>query len=55
MGSPLAPTLANWFIASKENIRLKKKVKTKSIFYTKYVDEIFVLMENNHDLGYLSQ
>ena len=33
MGSPLAPTLANWFIASKENIRFKKKVK-KNLFFT---------------------
>ena len=50
MGSPLAPLLANWFIASKENTQLKNNDKTKPIFYTRYVDDIFVLMENNHDL-----
>ena len=50
MGSPLAPLLANWFIASKENTQLKNNDKTKPIFYTRYVDDIFVLIENNHDL-----
>ena len=48
MGSPLAPLLANWFIASKENTQ--NNVKTKPIFYTIYVDEIFIIIENNHDL-----
>ena len=50
MGSPLAPLLANWFITSKENTQLKNNVKTKSICYTRYEHDIFVLMENNHDL-----
>ena len=49
MGSPLAPLLANQFITSKENTQLKNNVKTKPIFYTRYVDDTFVLMENNHD------
>ena len=49
MGSPLAPLLANWLIESKENTQLKNNDKTKPIFYTRYVDDIFVLIENNHD------
>ena len=50
MGSPLAPLLANWFITSKENTQLKSNIETQSIFYTRYVDKVFVLMENNNDL-----
>ena len=50
MGSPLAPLLANWFITSKEKTQLKNSVKTKPIFYTRYVDDIFLLMKNKHDL-----
>ena len=59
MGSPLASFLANWFIASKENTQLKNNDKTKPIFYTRYVDDIFVLMENNQKKkrkeGYLTK
>ena len=39
-----------WFITSKENTQLKNNIKTEPIFYTRYVDDIFVLMENNHNL-----
>ena len=50
MSSPLATLLANWFITSKEFNQLKNDVKTKHIFYTRYVDDIFVLIENNNNL-----
>ena len=50
MGSPLASLLANWFIISKENAKFKSYIKTKPMFYTRYVDDIYVLMENNHNL-----
>ena len=50
MGSPLNPILANWFVASKENYQLQTNLKTKPLFYTSYVDDIFVVTQNNTDL-----
>ncbi len=51
MGSPLAPILANWFVASKENYQLQTNLKTKPLFYTRYVDDIFVVTKNNTELN----
>ena len=52
MGSPLAPLLANWFVASKEQKLLSTLTSEKKpIFYARYVDDIFVLMENNNHLN----
>ena len=45
MGSPLAPILA-----SKENYQLQTNSKTKPVFYTRYVDDIFAVTHNNTDL-----
>ena len=50
MGSPLAPLLADWFITSEENTQFKKNVEAKPMLYTRYVEDVFVRTENNHDL-----
>ena len=50
MGSPLAPILANWFVESKENYQLQTNSKTKPLLYTKYVDDIFVVTQNETEL-----
>ena len=50
MSSPLAPILAHWFVASKENYQLQTNLKTKPLFYTKYVDHIFVVTQNETEL-----
>ena len=50
MGSPSAPILANWFVASKENYQLQTNSKTKPLFYTRYVDDIFVVTQDQTEL-----
>ena len=51
MGSPLAPLLANWFVASQENSLLTINSEPKPFFYARYVDDIFVLMKNDNNLN----
>ena len=50
MGSPLAPIIVNWFVALKENYQLQTNSKTKPLFYTRYVDDIFVVTQNKTEL-----
>ena len=45
MGSPLAPLLANWFVAKLENDLLENPNFKKPIFYQRYVDDIFAIFE----------
>ena len=51
MRSSLATILANWFVASKENLQLSSTSKPKSVFYARYVDDIFVLIKNSCKLN----
>ena len=47
MGSPLGPTLANAFLCHHEKIWLNNCPKEfKSVFYRRYVDDIFVLFSS---------
>ena len=50
MGSPLAQILTNWFVASKENYQIQTNWKEKPLFYTRYVDDIFVVTKNETEL-----
>ena len=45
----LHPNLEN-FVASKENFKLQTNSKTKPLFYTRYVDDIFVVTQNETEL-----
>ena len=45
MGSPLAPLLANWFVAKLENAVLEDSSFKKPISYQRYVDDIFAVFE----------
>ena len=46
MGSPLGPTLANFFIANLENKLLQKESDTNPKLYLRYVDDIFAIFED---------
>ena len=54
MGSPLAPLLANWFVARIENNILQQDLPYKPILYRRYVDDIFALFRTTaeRDLFY---
>lgn len=49
MGSPLAPILANWFVAKIEKELLDGSTVKGLKFYRRYVDDIFAVFENEHD------
>ena len=53
MGSPLGPTLANFFLAHLENQWLCNSNSSISIphFYTRYVDDIFCIFKNGNDFN----
>ena len=54
MGSPLAPTLANFFLAHMECKLLKKNnVLIQPIFYRRYVDDIFAVFRDNSCVTFL--
>ena len=38
------------FVESKENFQLQTNSKTKPLFYTRYVDDIFVVTQNETEL-----
>ena len=50
MGSPLAQILTNWFVTSKWNFQIQTNWKEKPLFYTRYVDDIFVVTKNESEL-----
>ena len=58
MGSPLAPVLANLFMEHNEKKRLLSYSGIKPLFYKRYVDDIFLLFEQELDaknfLNYLN-
>ena len=47
MGSPLAPTLANFFLAHIENKLLGKQLDFHPKLYSRYVDDIFAVFDNS--------
>lgn len=49
MGSPLAPLLANWFVAKVENNLLQNPLIKQPIFYRRYVDDIFAVFHCEDD------
>ena len=46
MGSPLCPVLANLFMSHHERYWIKEYTSSQILFYKKYVDDIFCLVEN---------
>ena len=49
MGSPLGPTIANFFLAHLETVLLKNKSKSSPALYLRYVDDIFAIFEDEED------
>jgi len=49
MGSPLGPTFANFYMCELENSILCDN-QIKPLFYTRYVDDIFLIINNYHEL-----
>ena len=50
MGSPLGPTLANWFLGDIERSIFKDKKTWHPKFYTRYVDDVFAVFKNSDDV-----
>ena len=46
MGCPLAPTLANFFLAHTENKLLRKQSDFHPKLYLQYIDDIFAIFNN---------
>ena len=46
MGSPLRPTIANFFLAHLVTVLLKNKPKFFPALYLRYVDDIFAIFED---------
>lgn len=51
MGSPLGPTLANWFLGDIEELIFKDSKPWYPKFYTRYVDEVFAIFSNINEIG----
>ena len=49
MGSLLAPILADLFMGHHEKSRLENYKNSKILIYRRYVDDIFCLLDNEHD------
>ena len=49
MGNPLAPTMANFFLAHLENILFQDYDSSFPIFYKRYVDDVFCIFRKNTD------
>ena len=47
MGSPLGPTLANFFLANLENKLLNETNGFYPRLYLRYVDDVFAIFDNN--------
>ncbi len=50
MGSPLGPTLANWFLGDIEELIFKDSKPLYPKFYTRYVDDVFAIFSNINDV-----
>ena len=59
MGSPLAPALANLFMSHHEKSWLESDEGKNVLYYKRYVDDIFCIVENENEslefLGYLNR
>ena len=49
MGSPLAPLMANWFVAKIEDQIFKRNISCAPKFYRRYVDDIFAVFHSTAD------
>ena len=49
MGSPLAPLMADWFVAKVEDQIFNRNVSCKPKFYRRYVDDIFAVFHSTAD------
>ena len=47
MGSPLGPTIANFFLAHMENKLLNSNLNFQPKLYLRYVDDIFAVFNND--------
>ena len=50
MGSPLGPTIANFFLANLEMEMFKKTNLIKPTVYLRYVDDVFAIFDCNDTL-----
>ena len=51
MGSPLGPTLANWFLGDIEGSIFKDSKPWYPKFYTRYVDDVFAIFNSADDVS----
>ena len=51
MGSPLGPTLANWFLGDIESSIFKNSKPWYPKLYTRYVDDVFALFDSVDDVA----
>ena len=49
MGSPLGPTLANWFMGDIERNIFGNKKDFYPKLYTRYVDDVFAIFKSSED------
>ena len=47
MGSPLGPTLANFFLGHLEKVSIFENINCKPKFYVRYVDDIFAVFDDD--------
>ena len=50
MGSPLGPTLANYFMGSLEQTIFKTAESCHPVLYLRYVDDVFAVFSDNNDI-----
>ena len=53
MGSPLGPSLANFFLGYLETTFFQNNLHFPQ-FYCRYVDDIFAVFKNEHDIALVS-
>ena len=49
MGSPLGPTLANFFLGTIEKALFEKHVDTHPKFYARYIDDVYAIFDDKQD------
>ena len=50
MGSPLGPTFSNFYMGNLEKILFEKKTINKPMIYCRYVDDIFILAQDEKEI-----
>jgi len=55
MGTPLGPTMANFYMSHLENEIFEKNPSLKPQVYCRYVDDIFLVLNNFHELQNLNK